>query len=246
MGEQGATDPGRSARGGDARAHPSAVPLTEIETTLRDGTPVLVRPIRPDDKGRLRDMFARLSEESRYRRFMGGMSELSDRQLRDLTDVDFVNHMAWIAFGPDEAGPALGAARCIRLEEEPDVAEVAVTVADDHHNRGLGTLLLAVLGATARAAGIRTFRAYVLEGNFPMRELLDNVGVKLHADSPGLLRMEVPVDLEDLPDSPAARALKALATEAISALPKLLAIPAEGTPASVPKDLSGEVPPALS
>jgi RimJ/RimL family protein N-acetyltransferase len=185
-----------------------SVQFSHVETRLRDGTHVVVRWVRPDDADRLRTMIARLSDESRQRRFMTPVRELSSDQINFLTDVDFVHHIAWIAFPADDAETAIGVARCVRAEDEPDVAEAAVTVLDDYQNRGLATLLLALLSASAQAVGIERFRAYVLETNTPLRELLDNIGVPTRFESPGVLRVDVPVTLDTVADSPAGRALK--------------------------------------
>ena len=61
-------------------AHP--LRLEQYRTTLRDGTPVLVRPVRPNDKDLLRQGFDRLSPASRYRRFLAPVDELSEAELR--------------------------------------------------------------------------------------------------------------------------------------------------------------------
>ncbi|MDP8955921.1 MAG: GNAT family N-acetyltransferase [Actinomycetota bacterium] len=185
--------------------------LEEIRTELRDGTPVLVRPVRPDDRGVIRNGFARLSPESRYFRFMTPMSSLSEGHLDYLTKLDFVDHVAWLAIRPDHPDEGLGVARYVRTKEDPTIAEAAVTVIDDYQGRGLGTLLLALLATVARAAGVRTFRAFVVQHNARMRNLLEQLGARTALDSPGLLRMDVDLDPEDLPDSPPARVLRAAA-----------------------------------
>jgi len=180
----------------------------EIHTRLRDGTPVLVRPIRPDDKGRLAEGLARLSAESRFRRFMAPITELSDEQLAYLTEVDYFDHFAWVAVLGERPDFGIGVGRYVRLEEDPALAEAAVTVLDDYQGKGLGTLLLGVLAATARMAGIERFRAFVLEENQPMLELLRELGAEAEYDSPGVVRMDIPLRAELLPDAPAARLLK--------------------------------------
>jgi len=73
---------------------PRTLAIEEVRTRLLDGTRVLVRPIRPDDKPLLREGFERLSNESRLRRFMAPITELDEEQLHYLTEVDFVNHFA--------------------------------------------------------------------------------------------------------------------------------------------------------
>jgi RimJ/RimL family protein N-acetyltransferase len=197
--------------------------VDRIETSLRDGTRVVLRPVRPNDKALLRAGFARLSEESRYRRFMSPVSELSDAQLAHLTELDFDRHVAWAAVlaepGEDPAG--IGIARYVRLPDEPDVAEAAITVLDEYQGRGLGTLLLGVLAATAFLAGVRAFRGYVLEENLAVRELIESLGARTEVDAPGTLRLDVPLDPASLPDSPAGRLLKAAAARLVPVRPTL-------------------------
>src|SRR5437667_11458151 len=108
------------------------------EHTLSDGTRVTLRHIRPSDADGLRDGFSRLSRESRYRRFFSGKTELSSEMLHYLTEVDGVDHVAIVAVGvsPDlksEAG--YGVARFVRREDDPDVAEAALTVVDDMQHK---------------------------------------------------------------------------------------------------------------
>ncbi len=180
----------------------------EIHTRLRDGTPVLLRPIRPDDKDRLLEGLSRLSGTSRLRRFMAPVAELTDEQLAYLTEIDYVNHFAWVAALDASPDRGIGVARYVRLEEDPALAEAAVTVVDDYQGKGLGTLLVGVLAATARMAGIERFRAYVLEDNEPMVALLQELGLETAFDSPGVIRVDVPLRPDLIADSPAARALE--------------------------------------
>ena len=191
------------------------IDFSEVETRLRDGTAVFIRRMRPGDVEYLRAAFAKLSYLSRERRFMSGLSELSEDQLRYLTDVDFVDHFAWIAFLADDRNSAIGVGRWIRVQADPEVAEAAITVLDEYQNRGLGTILLALLAASAQEAGIDRFRAYVGESNWPVRDLLESLGVSGRFDSPGLLCADIPVALDSLADSPARRALNALMTDAV-------------------------------
>src|ERR1700722_13417626 len=105
--------------------------------TLRDGARLTLRPITPEDKPLLVASFERLSEQSRYRRFFTTVNVISPAQLDYLVNVDHRDHEAIVAIDPS-SGDALGVARYIRSEEDPECAEVAVTVADDWQGRGLG------------------------------------------------------------------------------------------------------------
>jgi GNAT superfamily N-acetyltransferase len=182
------------------------------EATLRDGTRVLLRPILPEDKAELLDGFRRLSPESRYRRFLSPVDELTEEQLRNLTEIDYVDHFAWVAFDLGDAGhPGIGVARYVRVVGEPEVAEAAVTVVDDYQGRGLGTLLLEALGAVALENGITTFRGYALEENQPILEVLDGLGASTAHDSPGLVRVEIDLRVGETPGSPLREVLRLLA-----------------------------------
>jgi GNAT superfamily N-acetyltransferase len=139
--------------------------------TLRDGTEVVVRLLRPDDRELLRAGFGRLSPESRYRRFFAAKNELSARELRYLTECDQVHHVALGATSADgERG--LGVARYIVLDDEPGLAEAAIAVADEVQGRGLGSLLFQRLVAAARERGVERFRCDMLGSNQGMADLL--------------------------------------------------------------------------
>ena len=166
-------------------------------TTLGDGTEVLLRTLRPSDKDALLEGFDKLSPESRYFRFLTNKTRLTEEDLERLMSVDGLNHFALVALstgpGPDVAG--LGVARFVRLENEPEVAEPAVTVVDHAQGKGLGSLLLHRLGAAARERGITRFVCQFLASNLPVQRLLEEystVCVLEHDDS-GLIRAEVPV-----------------------------------------------------
>jgi GNAT superfamily N-acetyltransferase len=188
-------------------------PPISIEFPLRDGTLVVIRPILPSDADRLRDGFERLSPESRYRRFMSAVDELSDEQVH-FPDPRRLRGPHGLG-GPRPSrpwSPGLGVARYVRVADEPSVAEAAVTVVDSHQGRGLGTVLLGVLALSALRNGIRTFRAFVLEANAPMVAILRDLGARAEHDGSSL-RVDVPLpaDPEDLPDTSAGRVFRSVA-----------------------------------
>jgi GNAT superfamily N-acetyltransferase len=147
------------------------------EGTLSDGTPVRFRMIRPEDKQLLLEGFHRLSPESRYRRFFSYKDTLNEAELKYLTEVDGVDHVAVGAMvtGPDGRDLGAGVARYIRTQDDPDVAEAAVAVIDDLHGKGLGRMLLERLMTAALERGITHFRCDVLASNDTMRALLQEV-----------------------------------------------------------------------
>jgi GNAT superfamily N-acetyltransferase len=146
-----------------------------IEVELSDGSRVEIRPLGPDDKAELSAGFERLSELSRYRRFLSPTSHLSSGQLAYLTEIDHHDHEALVAIEPSSRH-GLAIARYVRSAEQSPEAEAAVAVADDWQRRGLGTILLRQLALRARDEGIVCFRALVLKDNEAVRHLLETLG----------------------------------------------------------------------
>ena len=150
-------------------------PTTGENVRLRDGSNVLVRPVRPDDKPLFVTGFERLSEESRYLRFMGYKKVLSLRDLEFFTELDHADHEAIAAIDPF-TGEGLAVARYMRYPHDPAAAEAAVVVIDAWQGRGLGSVLLERLVATARANGIERFEATLFTENKAMLALFQRIG----------------------------------------------------------------------
>lgn len=165
--------------------------------SLRDGTLVRLRHLGPADADELRAGFSQLSPESRYRRFFSPVPRLPDSMVRHLTATDGWSHVALVAESlpiEDEPPAPLGVARFIRLRERPAAAEVAITVIDDMHGRGLGRLLLEAIAVLARELQVRTFVASVLVENAPMNALIRRLGrVSTLRREQGVLIYEVPL-----------------------------------------------------
>jgi RimJ/RimL family protein N-acetyltransferase len=159
-------------KGSGVRVPPSAsLVASPVVPRLR----LRIRPIEPEDKAALAAGFDRLSEESRYRRFLSAHPRLSASDLRYLTEVDHHDHEALAALDA-RTGDGVGVARFIRDAARPDSAEIAVAVADDWHGRGVGTALLHRLADRAREEGIGRFTAVMLASNAPMAHLLHDLG----------------------------------------------------------------------
>jgi RimJ/RimL family protein N-acetyltransferase len=169
-----------------------------VQARLRDGERIEIRPIRPDDRDALAEGIRRLSPKSRYRRFFSPVSGLSEKQLTYLTAVDHHDHEALVAVEP-ETERGIGVARFVRSESDAEVAEFAVAVADDWHNRGVGTALIHRLADRAREEGIRRFSGAVLEENRPMLDLADELGdVSVRDRSAGAVEIEVELPEEGI------------------------------------------------
>jgi GNAT superfamily N-acetyltransferase len=161
---------------------------------------VLVRPVGPDDKPLFVAGFARLGEESRYRRFLAAKKRLSDDDLAFFTELDHHGHEALGAVDPT-TGEGLAVARYLRDPARPDVAEAAIAVIDDWQKRGLGTVLLERLAIRAHDEGIRHFSASLLVENRAMLALFARVGT-VHMTGRSGGTEEVDVHLPITPHEP--------------------------------------------
>lgn len=131
--------------------------------TLRDGTQLTLRPIRPDDAPRLQALHSRLSPESVRLRFLSVRPVLPPDEARRLATVDYQTQMAIVATR-EEAGEdvIVAVARYSATQpDRPDEAEAAIVVEDRYQGQGLGTLLVERLLPHARQQGIRTFVAEI-------------------------------------------------------------------------------------
>lgn len=161
---------------------------------LEDGTPIEVRPIRPEDAPRLKDGFARLSQLARRRRFAGAPDAISDEQVRQLTHLDQINHVAWGAANlekPEE--PGIGIARYVRLNGEAQAADVAIVIADAYQGRGAGFVLQAALHLSAHRNGIRTFYYDVPSDNDRIIKHLKLMGAMHAGRADNIDRLKMPV-----------------------------------------------------
>src|SRR3954464_4112865 len=163
---------------------------------LSDGTPVLIRPIRADDKHFLSEGLRNMSQLSVQRRFLSPKTRFSTSELRYLTEVDGHNHVALVAESPTQPVRRLiGVARFVRLPDAPDTAEAAIVVADDWHGRGVGSKLAGALAARARGRGVRRFTATMASDNVPALRLMRHLTHELNRRHTGAGVSELFADL---------------------------------------------------
>lgn len=137
-------------------------------------------PLGPRHREVLAEAFGRLSDQTRYFRFMAPVPTLSDAALTYLTALDMVDHFAW---GVLVEGEPAAVGRYARIADNPSAAEIAITVVDDLQGRGLGQLLIQALAVVAASAGVSTFEFEVLAENRPMLGILRMLGATTGVDA---------------------------------------------------------------
>ena len=149
-----------------------------VMDTLRDGSRIEIRALRPADRDALRGAVDRMSDESIQRRFFAPKRHFSEREIDYFLNVDFVNHVALVVvLNADGRALVVGGGRYIVTE--PGSAEVAFGIDDAHQGRGIGALLLKHLTAIARTSGLEKFTAEVLAGNASMLKVFEKSGLTM-------------------------------------------------------------------
>jgi len=152
------------------------------DDTLSDGTPVVVRAIRMDDRSAILAAFRGLDRESVYTRFFTYKKALTDQELHAITDVDFDSVVALVAIGPPEKGaPLIGGGRYAAApgRDAATVAELAFVSAGEWRSRGVASLLLRHLVRIAREQGLTRFEAEVLAQNGAMLGVFRRSGLPM-------------------------------------------------------------------
>ena len=148
---------------------------------LPDGTTVYVRPITPEDAGRLLRMWDRTSDRSRRQRFHGSF-DLNERTVKLFTEFDPALQFALVAtLGRGEDESIVGVARYVQDPDDPSHAEFAALVEDAQQGRGVGTALVRHVAMHAYEAGVRTLSGDVLADNARMLRLINELGFE-HKD----------------------------------------------------------------
>jgi acetyltransferase len=184
---------------------PTAPPLPPgypagLERTWQaaDGTPVRIRPLRPDDLERELRFIEGLSGETLYLRLQYSSREVTRQEAARLLELDYRDRMAIAAVLGDAADARfIGVSRYARIDAT-DQAECAIVVTDAWHGRGIGTELMRSLAEAARANGIRTLVGTSLAENQRIHAWARRFGVDVRTEPNSGGRVLITVDLGSL------------------------------------------------
>lgn len=164
---------------------------------LKDGTPVSIHTLQPEDEPCIIMHFRKLSDQSRYFRFLNAVKCLPRDTLLRLMDVDPVNQVALCMFTESTTAPCgVGIARYIRDRNNPTQAEIAIVIMDDFQNRGAGTILLQTLIQRAHRNGIKTLTGISLPENLRLQRLIRKFGAGIRFDGQ-LLHISIDVSSQN-------------------------------------------------
>jgi RimJ/RimL family protein N-acetyltransferase len=172
----------RSRHPAESRVRPAAV--------RPEGERLAVRPLEARDRDAFAGLFARLSPDSRYRRFHGPKPALGPRELAFMTNVDHVKHEALAAIDTRD-GSIVGVSRYVARADAPRVADVAIEVADDLQGIGIGTLLAQLIVDRASINGFHRLVATTLWDNQPARALMRRLGFRAHTSDGNVVELHL-------------------------------------------------------
>ncbi len=151
--------------------------------TLRDGTRIVIRPIRPEDRQIEKDFVRDLSDESRYFRFFNAVRDLSETALTRFTQVDYDRALALIAVICENGRETqVGVAR-YAVNRDGRRCEFAIAVADAWQRKGIGSKLMNSLMDAARRRGVEIMEGWILSGNARMLALMNGLGFTIDASA---------------------------------------------------------------
>ncbi len=156
-------------------------------TTLKDGSPIQLRPVRPEDATSIINLVKEMSPESRYFRFMHAINELSPQMIAQFTKLDYDRQMALVA--TNETDNVIGVSRYV-ISSDRQMGEFAISIAENCKGKGLASSLMKLLIEHARSQGLVSLEGDVLPSNSPMQALMRSLGFTAghNPDDPEVLR----------------------------------------------------------
>ncbi len=152
----------------------------ETDAVLKDGSRILLRPIKKEDVDNWLSFMSRVGEYAKHLRFHGAPRELTEEEAAKYCDVDYHSSFAFVAEAMrNHEKNIVAVGRYYRLPPKSS-AEVAFLVEEPFQNIGIGTKLMEQLVHAARENGITSFEAHVLAENEEMMEVFTNYG--FHVD----------------------------------------------------------------
>ncbi len=153
--------------------------------TLKDGTQIFFRPVKPTDEPALSEMLYSLSNQSVHTRYFTYTMTFPHKDVQKLTNIDYRNDLAIVGVVPSPTGEDIVAISQYFLDPKTQAAEVAFIVQDEWQQKGMGTFLMDYIAQIARQRGVRRFYAKVLPANKPMLAIFHNSGFKVNTEFDG-------------------------------------------------------------
>ena len=165
---------------------------------LPDGTRILIRPIRPEDRQIEQEFVHNLSSESKYFRFMSAVNELSEGMLNRFTRIDYAREVALIAVVTEDSHEKEIAVARYVTNPDGRSCEFAIAVADAWQHRRIGRTLMICLMRAAHRRGLQVMEGFVLSSNHKMLGLMHALGFTISSAEGDPTMKHVSTNLTDV------------------------------------------------
>jgi acetyltransferase len=163
----------------------------ETSWLLKDGTPVLLRPMIPEDEKLVEGLLRNCSEETLYFRYFRVLKSFPHSFLLRFTQNDYDRELGLAAIGvPPGPEVMMGVSRLV-MTPERDLAEFAIIVADPWHGKGLGEKLIEEIIKIARDYGVKNLWGEIMASNEPMLGLVRKLGFNVREAVELMRRVEM-------------------------------------------------------
>ncbi|MBI4673233.1 MAG: bifunctional acetate--CoA ligase family protein/GNAT family N-acetyltransferase [Chloroflexi bacterium] len=155
--------------------------------TAKDGTELLIRPIRPEDEPAMAEYHKRISERSVYFRYLHPLAldqRVSHERLSRICYNDYDREMALVAEYTDpetQQKQIVGVGRLSKIYGTAD-GEYSMLLVDAFHGKGLGSEFLKLLVQIGRDEKLERIIAYIAPENLAMQAVSKKHGFTLHRD----------------------------------------------------------------
>ena len=161
-----------------------------------------IRALHRDEERPIRELYARLSPTTRYRRFFSPMPTLPDSVMRLLVTVDYRRKLALVAeIDGDRGREVIGLGSFGAVDDR--IVEVALVVRDEWQRQRVGTALAQRVMRAAEDRGFHRFLVHILAENAPARKILGKIGEVVLAKASGGISELVFVRRQPTPSAPA-------------------------------------------
>lgn len=159
---------------------------------LADGSPLTIRPIRPEDAESEKTFVRELSAKAKNSRFMGAMKELSPEMLVQFTQIDYGREMALIGVVGEGSEARQHAVARYVMNPDDQSCEFAIVVSDIMQGKGLGTRMMTALMDAARIHRLNMMEGTVLRQNAAMLQMMRDLGFSVSRvpDDPDIVAVE--------------------------------------------------------
>jgi len=156
---------------------------------LSDGTEVLMRPIKPEDEGRIDEMLASMTREALSSRFFEGIPEFTHERLVRFTNIDYEREIAIVAELADASGKRILGVGRLMVDPEGNTGEFTVIVHNEFQGKGLGFKLVDIIIGIAQDKGLSQIWGTVTTDNTRMLELTQALGFSAVSQDDGITKV---------------------------------------------------------